>query len=180
VELLLQKIENTFELIYKIYAKLVYNISLSYTQNVEEAQDLTQEIFIKIYQKQDKFNDDLASLKTWIYQISINHCLDHIRAKKTNKRFAFFIGLFNPINDEPISEATDFSHPGIELEDKEELQILFKHINSLPEKQKTVIILSKIEEHSQKEVAEIMILSIKAVESLLQRAKENLSKKLNP
>ena len=68
---------------------------------------------------------------------------------------------------------------GIEIEDKEALENLLKIIYSLPENQKTAIILSKIECRPQKEVAEIMNNSIKAVESLLQRAKQTIQKKLH-
>jgi RNA polymerase sigma-70 factor (ECF subfamily) len=74
-------------------------------------------------------------------------------------------------------EFPDYNHPGIELEDKEALKLLFNKINLLPDNQKTAIILAKIEDKSIKEVAEIMEISIKAVESLLQRAKMNLTKK---
>ena len=65
------------------------------------------------------------------------------------------------------------------LEQKESLKILFGHINDLPSNQKTALILSKIEQQSQKEIAQIMNISSKAVESLIQRAKENLLKKIN-
>jgi RNA polymerase sigma-70 factor (ECF subfamily) len=65
------------------------------------------------------------------------------------------------------------------LEHKEALGKLFKVINELPNKQKTALILHKIEQKSQAEVAEIMNISLKAAESLIQRAKTNLSKKLD-
>ena len=73
----------------------------------------------------------------------------------------------------------EYNHPGILLEHKEGLDNLFKKINELPDNQKTALILHKIEQKSQAEVAEIMNTSPKAVESLIQRAKTNLSKRID-
>ena len=84
----------------------------------------------------------------------------------------------NQTDEIPIAQQ-NFNHPGVELEQKEALQKIFFAINQLPENQKTVIILLKIEHNSVKEVAEILMLSPKAVESLFQRAKTKLSFLLN-
>ena len=70
-------------------------------------------------------------------------------------------------------------HPGIQLEQKERLTYVFSCINQLPDKQKTALILSKIERKSQVEIAAIMNISPKAVESLVQRAKTGVLKKMN-
>lgn len=171
--------ESQFESIYDEHKKLIYNLCLSYVLNEEDATDITQEVFVKVYQNYDHFDSSTASLKTWIYRIGINQCLDFLKAKKAKKRFGFITSLFHPETNEPIAEAANINHPGIEIEDKESLGNLMKIIQSLPENQKTAIILSKIECRSQKEVAEIMNNSIKAVESLLQRAKQTIQNKLN-
>ena len=78
-----------------------------------------------------------------------------------------------PLHDQPV-----FDHPGIQLERKENARYLFEAIETLPDNQKTVFILAHIEELPQKDIADIMNMSVKAVESLLQRAKANLRKKL--
>jgi RNA polymerase sigma-70 factor, ECF subfamily len=170
--------ETQFKAIYDEYKQLVYNLALNYLQHTEDAQDSTQEVFVKVYQHLEKHDPATASLKTWIYRITINQCLDHIRSKKTKKRFGFISSLFQKESNEPIHEAIHFDHPGIAAEDKEELQQLFSAINELPENQKTALILTRIEDRPQKEVAEIMNTSVKAVESLLQRAKQTLARKL--
>jgi len=170
--------ETQFRVVYDDYKQLVYNLALNYVQHAEDAQDITQEVFVKIYQHYEKHDPATASLKTWIYRVTINHCLDFIRSKKSKKRFGFISSLFKSETNEPVSEAMHFDHPGIAAEDKEELQQLLLCINDLPENQKTALILVKIEDRSQKEVAEIMNTSVKAVESLLQRAKQSLAKKL--
>jgi RNA polymerase sigma-70 factor (ECF subfamily) len=80
--------------------------------------------------------------------------------------------------NEQAFEISDFNHLGIDFENKEALELLMRKIYKLPENQKTVIILLKIEDLSQKEVADIMQISEGAVESLFQRAKTNLKKVL--
>jgi RNA polymerase sigma-70 factor (ECF subfamily) len=167
-----------FETLYNEHKKLVYNICLHYVLNAEDAQDITQEVFVKVYQRYHQYDARAASLKTWIYRIAINQSLDFLKAKKTKKRFGFVSSLFHNDTNEPVSGAVQVNHPGIETEDKEALENLLLIIKSLPENQKTAIILSKIEDRSQKEVAEIMNSSVKAVESLLQRAKQTIQKKL--
>lgn len=155
----------------------MYNLALQYVQNIEDAEEITQDVFLSIYQSIDGFRAD-SKLSTWIYKITINKSIDLINKRKRKKRFAFLTSLFNLENNQLVHEPAHFNHPGVQLENKEALQKLFDLINQLPEKQKTALIFTKIEQKSQLETAEIMELSPKAVESLVQRAKVNLQKKL--
>ncbi len=165
----------TFEEIYQEFGRLVFNLALQYVQNSEDAEEITQDVFVAVHQSLQSFQQN-SEIQTWIYRIAINKSLDFIKAKKRKKRFAFITSLFYEDDNEIKNASHHFDHPGILLEQKEALEILFQQINSLPDHQKTALILSKLEQKSQKEVAEIMQQSIKAVESLLQRAKTNLAK----
>lgn len=167
----------SFREIYESHSKMVYNLCLNYLQNEGDAEDATQEVFVKIHQQQSKFKGK-SNLKTWIYRITINYCLDFLRAQKRQKRFGFIYSIFNPEFDTQKTALTNFNHPGVQLEDKEAITKLFKHIHALPEKQKTVLLLKSIEGLSQKQIADITQLSIKAVESLLSRAKKKLKENL--
>lgn len=165
-----------FEEIYKKYNSLVYNLALSYVQNIEDAQEITQDVFVSVYQSLSSFQEN-AALTTWMYRITINKSLDFLKSKQRKKRFAFLTSLFFDASNDLKHHPPEHNHPGVLLEHKEALDNLFKRINELPDNQKTALILHKIEQKSQVEVAEIMKLSPKAVESLIQRAKTNLSKK---
>jgi RNA polymerase sigma factor (sigma-70 family) len=169
--------KNQFDLtnLYHTYKVLVYNVALNYLQNVEDAEEITQDVFVKVYQSIDKFKDQ-STLKTWIYRITINQSLDFIKHKNSQKR-SFIFGKKSE-NEYEINNASNFEHPGIALENKENGQILFHAINELPENQKTAFILSKFDGLSNPEVAEIMELSISAIESLIFRAKNTLKEKL--
>lgn len=167
----------TLEEIYFEHHKMVFNLALQYVQNVEDAEEITQDVFVKVYNNLNSFKNQ-ANIKTWIYRITINQSLDFIKAKKTYKR-SFLSNIFS-LNDEKFKfEPANFNHPGIELEQKEACQKIFMAINQLSDNQKTAIILLKIEGKSQTETAEIMNLNVKALESLFQRAKKNLENLIN-
>ncbi len=162
-----------FEDIYFTHKNLVYNLALQYVQNAEDAQEIAQDVFVAVYNMIDSFRGE-SSISTWVYRITINKSLDYLKAKKRKKRFAYITSIFYNDNNELNFDTPNFNHPGVLLEDKEALEHLFALINQLSDNQRTVLILSKIEQKSQQEIAEIMSLSVKAVESLLQRAKANL------
>lgn len=166
-----------FEEVYHQFKKVVFNLALQYTQNIEDAEEITHDVFVKVHQKLHTFKEQ-SSLKTWIYRITINQSLDYIKSKNTKKRFSL-LSIFRIDHSETHFDLPHFNHPGVILEHKESLKRLFDCLNQLPDNQKTVIILLKIELYSQLETSEIMGKSVKAVESLFQRAKKNLENLLD-
>lgn len=164
-----------FEKLYHEHKKLVYNVALNYLQNMEDAEEVTQDVFVKVYHSLESFNQK-SSYKTWIYRIVINQCLDFIKKKNSRKRF-FIFGQKSQNEQEYLNTST-FEHPGVLMENQEEAAILFAVINTLTENQKTAFLLSKLDGLSNPEIAEIMQLSISAVESLVFRAKASLQEKL--
>jgi RNA polymerase sigma-70 factor (family 1) len=166
-----------FKKLVEMYREKVFNTAIGMVQDHGMAEDITQDTFVTVYKSILSFNEK-SSLSTWIYRITVNKCLDHLRAKNRKKRMGLLSQLFSSESGEMLHEKPDFEHPGIQLERKENARYLFAAIETLPDTQKTVFVLAHIEELSQKDIAEIMNLSIKAVESLLQRAKANLRKKL--
>jgi len=160
-----------FNEMYNQFGKMVYNVSLNYLQNLEEAEEATQDIFVKIHRKIEGFREQ-SSLKTWIYRITINHCMDVIKSKKRRIRV-----LFSRQNKE--DDRIEFNHPGVILEQKQAVSEILNQLNQLPPKQKGAILLKVIDGLSQKEIAEVLDLSEKAVESLLSRARVNMKKELN-
>lgn len=135
----------------------------------------SQDVFVKVYHSLENFNQK-STVKTWIYRITINQCLDFIKQKNSQKRF-FIFGKKSQ-NEQEYLNTTTFEHPGILMEQQEEAKILFEVINTLTENQKTAFLLSKLDGLSNPEIAEIMQLSISSVESLVFRAKAALQEKL--
>nr|WP_255509209.1 RNA polymerase sigma factor [Flavobacterium sp. J27] len=161
---------------YNEYKVLVYNVALHYLQNIQDAEEVTQDVFVKVYYTLHSFQGK-ASLKTWIYKITINQSLDFLKKKKSKKRLFIFGNKSH--NEQEIVQISNFEHPGIILEKKEDAALLFAIINTLPEHQKTAFILSKIDGLSNPEIAEIMETSISAIESLIFRAKTTLKERIS-
>ncbi|MBX2844140.1 MAG: RNA polymerase sigma factor [Flammeovirgaceae bacterium] len=159
------------------YSTKIYNTALGYTQNIEDAEEILQDVFLIIFKKASKFKFN-SSVSTWIYRITINKSLDFLRQKNSIKRKGIIISIFRKDSNELIHEPVDFVHPGVKLENAENAKLLFKVVETLQENQKTVFILTQVEGLPQQEVADIMNTTRKSVESLLQRAKVNLRKSL--
>jgi RNA polymerase sigma factor (sigma-70 family) len=180
-EQLLQQIilgdQPAFRQLYELFTDRVYNTCLSYLQNQEEAEEAAQDVFVEIYQSAVKFQGK-STVSTWVYRIAVNKCLDRIRYKNRQKRFAFLSSLFHKDTGELLHDPASFEHPGVLAENKEKAAMLFAAIRLLPENQQTAFILRQVEGLPQRDISAIMNLSEKAVESLLQRAKANLRKEL--
>lgn len=166
---------SAYQQLITVYKKTVYNTCLNLLQNSEDAEDICQEVFVTVFQSIHQFKG-ASKLTTWVYRIAVTKSLDYVRMKKRKKRFGFMRSIFSEESNEPIYDRPNFIHPGVLLENKERTEILFRAIDQLPENQKTAFVLSKLEQLSYVEVAEVMEVTVSSVESLLFRAKQNLKK----
>lgn len=155
----------------KTYSKPIFNTCYYILQNREEAEDVTQDIFITVYQSVSLFKGD-SKLSTWIYRIAINKCQELLRYKKRKKRF----GIHIPIFDSSIEVKID--GPDEILHQEERKKIFYKAISKLPENQQIAYTLYNMEDLSYQEIAASMELSLSAIESLIFRSKQNLRKLL--
>ena len=155
---------------------MVFNPCLNHLRNTDEAAEAAQDVFVKVHEKLPGFKGD-ATMRTWIYRITINTCLDRLKARKRKKRS--LLGRFS-LSDEQVERSASlvFDHPGVAAEDREALERLFAVVDELPEQQKTALLLKTTEDLSMNAIADVMGLSPKAVESLLSRARANLRKRL--
>lgn len=176
ISLLKKKDREAFKIIVETWQGMVYNTALGILQSEEDAEDISQEVFIQVYESIFSFKEE-SKFSTWLYRITISKAMDHIRKKKRKKRFAFIQSLYGKDNEVKI-DPPDFFHPGVNLENKENAAILFKAIEKLSENQKTAFVLSRIEGLSYNDIGEIMAISGSAVDALLQRAKKNLQTNL--
>lgn len=175
IEELKQGKQSAFKALVDDYQQKVYNTCLGFVKNPEEADDLTQEVYIEIFRSILKFRMD-SKLSTWIYRIAVTKSLECLRAKKRKKRFAILRSLF--YQDDSALEIPDFEHPGVIAENKERSKIIFHALDRLPESQRTAYTLHKLEGLSYEEIANIMKKTVSSVESMMHRAKGNLQKYL--
>lgn len=167
--------ESAFKLLVENYQDRVYYSVLNILHNAAEAEDTAQETFIQVYESISGFKEE-SSLATWIYRIAIRKALEKIRKHKNRQRLHSIVPWWMP--SEEKSEDAAYLNPGINNENKEKATLIFKAISELPHNQRVAFTLIRVQGMKHEEVSEIMQLSIKAVESLLSRAKENLKNKL--
>lgn len=161
--------QNAFRELVSLFQTRVHNTALSFLQNREDAEDVSQEVFVEVYNSATSFRGD-SKVSTWIYRITVNRSLDLLRSRKRKKRFAIVKSIFGEDSVAPRWDKGHFEHPGVLLENRERAAILFDAINRLPERQKAAFILQKVEGLSQKETAESLGISESAAESLVGRA----------
>jgi RNA polymerase sigma-70 factor (ECF subfamily) len=159
--------------IYKAHSKWVFNLALHYLWSKEDAEEVTQDVFLKVHHQLSNFRGE-SQMKTWIYRITVNSSLDFLKAKKRTKRGG---GLFFFSLNDDASER-QFNHPGVNIEHQEEVEAIMRKIAMLPKKQMESLILHKVEGYSLAETAALMQLSNKTIEGLITKAKKNLKEKL--
>ena len=178
IKRLAAKDEKTFQELVQSFRKHVYLTCLGFVQDEDDAEDITQEVFIEVFRSVEKFRGD-SKLSTWIYRIAVNKSLNYLRKHKKTRSFISIDQLFHlPHSNNETFESNEPSTEDKELEKKELSHVLEKAIHSLPSNQQIAFTLSKYDELPYQEIAEVMNVSLSAVESLIHRAKLNLQKKL--
>jgi len=130
----------------------------------DDAFDISQEVFVKAWRELKRFRGS-AALSTWLYRMTVNLSLNHLRSarRETDRRERYGPG----VSSSPPA-------PDTALEDSEFTDRVWAVIDALPERQRTAVVLHRFEELSAAETATIMGLSTGAVESLLHRARQAL------
>ncbi|MEW6615905.1 MAG: RNA polymerase sigma factor [Thermodesulfobacteriota bacterium] len=156
----------SFEKIFRSYTDYVYNIALRIVQNREDAQEVTQEVFISVYHNLKNFRFQ-AKLKTWIYRITINMAINRTKKEsKMNDRTVDYNNASAPGN--PLSSLDN----RVEREHKE--SIIKKLLDALTPEQRVCIVLRNIEGLSYQEIAQVLNINTNAVRSRLKRAREKV------
>jgi len=179
IKLILQGDKDKFRMLVEQYQQMVFRTCMGFLHNKDDADDLTQDVFIRTYQSLSRFKGDSA-FSTWLYRIAVNASLNKIRKSPLNIIFQRFENITGGKNEkERYHLLSNEEDPENILIRKEHFEWVQRALDTLPENQRTAIVLSKYDDFSQKEIAEIMDITEGAVEALLQRAKKNLREKLS-
>lgn len=158
---------------------MVFNICYRMTGNRQEGEDLTQEVFLNAYKSISRFRSE-SKLSTWLYRITINHCLNHQSRKKRQRWLSLDFISDSETEQNPFYSDHANNRPDAVLEQKETKLIIQNSINSLPRQQRIAIILHRYEGCTYQEIANVMQCSVASVESRIFRAKQHLYHKLRP
>ncbi len=158
--------EAAFEAIYQAYGGMIFNIATRILGNQEDAMEASQEVFITVYRKLADFSHR-SSLKTWLYRITTNTAINHIR--KRNKEQERTVGYHDELE---IMGSVNQVDENIDQQHREKLMsTLLKKLN--PD-QRTCIVLRSIEGLSYEEIADVLDININTVRSRLKRGREKL------
>jgi RNA polymerase sigma-70 factor, ECF subfamily len=167
-----------FEQLVKRYDRNIFRIAQHITQNREDAEDVTQDAFLKAYQNLRSFQEQ-SKFYTWLVRIAVNEALMKLRRRRTAKT----VSLDEEVQTEDDSvprDVADWSPNPEQLYDQGELkEILQRTIQGLPASFRTVFVLRDVEGLSTEETAEALDLSVPAVKSRLLRARLQLRDRLS-
>src|SRR5215471_12503491 len=175
--------QQSFELLLQRYRTPLVNFLYRMVRNREQAEDLAQEVFLRVYRAREDYEPS-AKFTTWLFRIATNLALNSVRDHRYQK---LETSLDAPIvadaeqGDERTMEVAD-KHPDIEQHLVEEARKkMIRHaIEKLPEKQRAAVLLHKYQELDYNEIAKILECSESALKSLLFRAYETLRVELAP
>ncbi|GKX30017.1 RNA polymerase sigma factor [Vallitalea longa] len=168
--------KDAFEKLVMNYEKRVYNIAYQMFGNEHDANDMSQEVFIKVYKSLDKFNFK-SSFSTWIHRITVNTCIDEYRKKKKNYQVE---SMDETMEQQDGTVHKQFVDKSLTPEEKaiknENVRFIRESIDELKEEHKMIIILRDIKGYSYDDIADILDISIGTVKSRISRARASLKK----
>lgn len=156
---------NFFEDLYDRHSLKVYNTCFKYLKNTNEAEDLTQDIFLKLYLNLYKFKG-ASKFSTWLHSFTRNHCLNYLKrhnSKKIQNKSVHYLDLEN------IGDTI-----GIEDERNRRIANLLVAMNLISNNDKKILSLKYLEEKSIKEISKLLMIGESAVKMRLKRAKSHL------
>lgn len=165
--------EEDFRQLVETYASRIYNIALRMCKNPADAEDITQEVFIKLHRSLESFKGNSA-FSTFLYRVTANTCLDFLRKQKK----LTIVPLYRERVDERLETVIpdDGESPEEAAERKELRRVVLRGLDRLPKDQRIVLILRDLEGLTYTEISEALGLSEGTVKSRICRAREKLRK----
>jgi len=171
IERALTKENAAWEQLVARFRRRVFHIAYKFTGKHDEAEDLTQEIFLKLLRSLDKFNRD-ADFSTWLSSVARNYCIDHYRASKREKEV---------VVDDLVAfdlAPSSFGNPHSTLEDQDRRSLLRRGLDQLPAKLRQAVVLRDLQGLSYQEMADQLALPEGTVKSRINRGREELMRLL--
>ena len=161
------------------YKRMIYRVAVKITQNHEDASDVVQEVFLKVYDAIGKFRMD-SSFETWLYRIVVNMSINLVKSRRRRKEFVYTKDVDAEIAPDVRYKAESKDNPYLNVEKRELREWVTKAVDSLPVHHRTVVILHEFEGLTHSEIASILKCSEGTVRSRLHYARKHLRELLKP
>ncbi|MCK5135114.1 MAG: sigma-70 family RNA polymerase sigma factor [Bacteroidales bacterium] len=157
-----------FKLLVMPFSSRLYRMAFRLMNNREEAEDIVQEVYVKLWEMRNELNN-YNSIEALSIRITRNLCLDHLRRRKINQ---------NALKAEKLKEEGYSVTPAENLEKKEEAEIIHTLIAALPEPQRSLVHLRHLEEKEYEEIAEMVNMNVNAIRVSISRARKQMREML--
>jgi RNA polymerase sigma-70 factor (ECF subfamily) len=157
-----------FDVLYRRYSKKVYKFGYSILKSTEDSENLIQDVFLNFWENRRNIEKD-SSIKSYIFTITYNSAISFIRKKARESEFVEYLKALQQTSEEPVN---------VELEYKELSNKLEEIINKLPQRQKEVYQLHRIEGLNYKQIAERLHISVNTIENHMASALKTIRKNL--
>jgi RNA polymerase sigma-70 factor (ECF subfamily) len=156
-----------------LYTRRVFALAYRFTGRVDEAEDLTQEVFVKVYQTLDRFAEDQGSFPAWLMTVARNHAIDHYRRRREERHLK--------TDDPGRMEATASREEGPlrALERSERVALVHRGLRALPLELREPLILCDLQGLAYDEAARTLNIPLGTVKSRINRGRLELAKRLS-
>jgi RNA polymerase sigma-70 factor (ECF subfamily) len=161
-----------WELVVRQYWRKVFNIAYKFVGGHDQAEDLTQDIFLKVFRSLDTF-DRRASFQTWLTSVSRNLCIDHYRSVRKERET-----IDRQVDASELSPAAIGTNPVAMLEQQDRVALLRSALARLPETLRTTVVMRDIQEMSYQEIGDQLKLPEGTVKSRINRGRIELARQL--
>jgi len=171
IERCLRKDNTAWDAVVARFRRKVFHIAYKFTGKHDDAEDLTQEIFLRVFRSLEKFNRD-ADFSTWLSSVARNHCIDHYRASKREREV-----LVEDLVAFDLAPASS-GNPHRALEERDRRSFVRRGLEMLPEKLREAVVLRDLQGLSYQEMADRLHLPEGTVKSRINRGREELARLL--
>ncbi len=161
-----------WDLIVRQYWRKVFNVAYKFVGKHDEAEDLTQDIFLKVFRSLETF-DRRANFQTWLISVSRNLCIDHYRSVRKERQT-----IDRGVDANELSPAAPEVSPIAALEQRDRVTLLRHAIAALPEALRTAVLMRDIQELSYQEIADRLHLPEGTVKSRINRGRTELARQV--
>ena len=151
----------------ELYGRRIYNVAFQFAGSREEAEDLTQEIFVKLYQNLKRYRSDVP-LGAWTLRLSRNHCIDLYRKTRREKRSTF-------VSEAVLEQLPAADDPQVDAQRRQQLEAVCAGLENLPPDLAEVVVLADLQGWSMEETASYLDAPLGTVKSRLHRARKRLA-----
>lgn len=171
--------ERAFNALLLRFQDRVYNLIRRLLQSPEEARDVTQEVFVSVFEKIESYRGD-ASISTWLYRIATNHAKNRIKylSRRKDKQSDSLEAMLVPPTESRLSAS--IPRPDVAVARERIARLVDRALGQLDEEQRIVVVLRDVEGQSYEDIAEITGLNLGTVKSRLHRARLKLKELLGP